>query len=128
MPQDHSFDVVSEFDRQELVNAVDQARREITTRYDFKHITVEMTSEDAPITPLTGTATQPQSHLDLLPSHAHPPATHRNSPAPPTAAPLVRSWELRCAISPDAALFAGCGLGTAAVCGGPSTQSGRELP
>ena len=31
-----SFDIVSEFDRQELVNALDQVRREITTRYDFK--------------------------------------------------------------------------------------------
>ena len=36
MPQDFSFDVVSEFDRQELVNAIDQALREITTRYDLK--------------------------------------------------------------------------------------------
>jgi uncharacterized protein YajQ (UPF0234 family) len=34
--QDYSFDVVSQFDRQELVNAVNQAQREITTRYDFK--------------------------------------------------------------------------------------------
>ena len=33
---DSSFDVVSEYDRQELVNAVDQARREIGNRYDFK--------------------------------------------------------------------------------------------
>jgi cyclic-di-GMP-binding protein len=31
-----SFDVVSEVDMQEVRNAVDQARREITTRYDFK--------------------------------------------------------------------------------------------
>jgi cyclic-di-GMP-binding protein len=31
-----SFDVVSEFDRQELVNAIDQVRREIATRFDFK--------------------------------------------------------------------------------------------
>jgi uncharacterized protein YajQ (UPF0234 family) len=31
-----SFDVVSDFDQQELVNALDQARREIQTRYDFK--------------------------------------------------------------------------------------------
>jgi uncharacterized protein YajQ (UPF0234 family) len=31
-----SFDVVSQFDRQELVNAVDQALREIHTRYDLK--------------------------------------------------------------------------------------------
>src|SRR3954468_15233717 len=31
-----SFDVVSDFDQQELVNALDQARREIQTRFDFK--------------------------------------------------------------------------------------------
>ena len=31
-----SFDVVSEVDMQEVRNAVDQAKREITTRYDFK--------------------------------------------------------------------------------------------
>lgn len=31
-----SFDVVSQFDRQELVNAVDQAMREVRTRYDLK--------------------------------------------------------------------------------------------
>ena len=31
-----SFDVVSETDQQELRNAVDQARREVTTRFDFK--------------------------------------------------------------------------------------------
>ncbi|CAN5225865.1 YajQ family cyclic di-GMP-binding protein [soil metagenome] len=36
MAGDVSFDVVSDFDRQELVNALDQARREIQTRYDFK--------------------------------------------------------------------------------------------
>src|ERR1700716_2645288 len=36
MAADSSFDVVSEYDRQELVNALDQARREIATRYDFK--------------------------------------------------------------------------------------------
>lgn len=33
---DSSFDVVSEFDHQELVNALDQVRREIGTRYDLK--------------------------------------------------------------------------------------------
>lgn len=31
-----SFDIVSEFDYQELVNAVDQTRRELTTRFDLK--------------------------------------------------------------------------------------------
>ena len=32
-----SFDVVSEVDRQEVRNAVDQAQREINTRFDFKN-------------------------------------------------------------------------------------------
>ena len=36
MAGDSSFDVVSDFDQQELVNALDQVRREIATRYDFK--------------------------------------------------------------------------------------------
>jgi hypothetical protein len=36
MAGDVSFDVVSDFDRQELVNALDQVRREVATRYDFK--------------------------------------------------------------------------------------------
>jgi len=31
-----SFDVVSEFDAAELTNSLDQARREVATRYDFK--------------------------------------------------------------------------------------------
>jgi cyclic-di-GMP-binding protein len=36
MAQEFSFDVVSQYDRQELVNAVNQAQREVVTRYDFK--------------------------------------------------------------------------------------------
>ena len=37
-----SFDVVSEVDRQEVRNAVDQARREINTRFDFKNTNSEI--------------------------------------------------------------------------------------
>ena len=36
MAKDSSFDVVSEIDVQEIRNAVDQAAREIGTRFDFK--------------------------------------------------------------------------------------------
>ena len=54
---EYSFDVVSEFEAVELTNAVDQARREVGTRYDFKDtattydhredvIVVESASED----------------------------------------------------------------------------------
>jgi len=41
-----SFDLVSEFDRQELVNAVDQALREIRTRYDLKDTKSDIKLED----------------------------------------------------------------------------------
>ena len=37
MAKDCSFDVVSEYDRQEMVNAIDQVRRELTSRFDFKN-------------------------------------------------------------------------------------------
>jgi hypothetical protein len=36
MPSDNSFDIVSELNLQEMDNAVNQAVKEITTRYDFK--------------------------------------------------------------------------------------------
>ncbi|MFB8787741.1 MAG: YajQ family cyclic di-GMP-binding protein [Potamolinea sp.] len=35
-PSSFSFDIVSDFDRQELVNTVDQTVREISSRYDLK--------------------------------------------------------------------------------------------
>ena len=50
MAQEFSFDVVSDFDRQELVNAVDQTKREIATRYDFKGVTAEVELHEADIT------------------------------------------------------------------------------
>ena len=37
MAKDSSFDVVSEFDKQELVNAIDQVKRDITSRFDLKN-------------------------------------------------------------------------------------------
>ena len=36
MAKDFSFDIVSETDMQEVANAVQQASREISTRFDFK--------------------------------------------------------------------------------------------
>ncbi|MGK7924800.1 MAG: YajQ family cyclic di-GMP-binding protein [Spirulina sp.] len=36
MPSSYSFDVVSDFDYQEMVNTVDQTQREIKGRYDLK--------------------------------------------------------------------------------------------
>ncbi len=47
MAASYSFDIVSDFDRQELVNAVDQTMREIQSRYDLKDTktTVELGAE-----------------------------------------------------------------------------------
>ena len=47
MASTYSFDIVSDFDQQELVNAIDQTVREIKSRYDLKdtQTTVELTNE-----------------------------------------------------------------------------------
>lgn len=45
MAGESSFDIVSDFDRQELVNAIDQAEREIVTRYDLKDTKSEIRLE-----------------------------------------------------------------------------------
>jgi uncharacterized protein YajQ (UPF0234 family) len=45
-----SFDVVSEIDRQELRNAVDQAQRELATRFDFKNTNSEIDQKDLVLT------------------------------------------------------------------------------
>ncbi len=41
-----SFDVVSEVDKHELQNAIDQAQREVTTRFDFKGVKVKIELKD----------------------------------------------------------------------------------
>jgi len=45
-----SFDVVSEVDRQEVKNAIDQAQREITTRFDFKNTNSSIELADLAVT------------------------------------------------------------------------------
>ena len=45
-----SFDVVSEVDRQEVKNAVDQAQREIATRFDFKNTDSSIEHNDLALT------------------------------------------------------------------------------
>jgi uncharacterized protein YajQ (UPF0234 family) len=50
MAKEASFDIVSEFDFQELRNAVDQVKKEILTRYDFKNALAEIDLSDELIT------------------------------------------------------------------------------
>ncbi len=57
-----SFDVVSEVDRQEVRNAVDQASREIANRFDFKNTNSTIDQNDLVIT----LATVSEDRLDAL--------------------------------------------------------------
>lgn len=67
-PSEHSFDVVSDFDRQELVNAVEQARREIATRYDFKGVVAELDLQEKQIVILAASEGRADAILDVLKS------------------------------------------------------------
>lgn len=46
MASTFSFDIVSDFDRQELVNAVDQTKRDVSSRYDLKDTNTEIDLKD----------------------------------------------------------------------------------
>jgi uncharacterized protein YajQ (UPF0234 family) len=61
-----SFDVVSEFDAHEARNAVDQANREVNTRFDFKGSGSKYELEDSVISLSTGSEFQLQQMLDIL--------------------------------------------------------------
>ncbi len=56
MPADASFDIVSEIDLQEMDNAVAQAIKEVTTRYDFKGTTASISELNKKEKELTLTA------------------------------------------------------------------------
>jgi hypothetical protein len=70
MAGDASFDVVSDFDRQELVNALDQARREIQTRYDFKGVTAQIELGKDELTIVTDDEYKAKAIRDLIESKA----------------------------------------------------------
>jgi hypothetical protein len=61
-----SFDVVSEVNHHELSNAVDQANREVGTRFDFKGSDSKFERSDTQITLLTQSEFQLQQMYDIL--------------------------------------------------------------
>jgi cyclic-di-GMP-binding protein len=67
---DSSFDVVSQYDRQELVNAIDQTKREIATRYDFKGTKASIELEKEAIELAGESEFQIKSVKDVLESKA----------------------------------------------------------
>ena len=69
MAKDCSFDVVSEFDKQELVNAIDQVKRDITSRFDLKNSNSDVVLEaDKQITVTTNDEMKLRNIYDILQS------------------------------------------------------------
>lgn len=50
MAQVHSFDIVCELDKQEIVNAIQQTEKEVKQRYDFKGADVNLTFDSKAMT------------------------------------------------------------------------------
>ena len=65
-----SFDVVSDFERQELVNAVDQTVRDVRTRYDLKDTKSEIRLEEKTITLISDSEYTLSQIRDILESKA----------------------------------------------------------
>ena len=70
MPAESTFDVVSEFDRQELRNAIDQTEREVRTRFDLKDSRSELKLGDKDITITSDSEMHLQAVRDILESKA----------------------------------------------------------
>ena len=69
MAKDSSFDIVSEFDKQELVNAVDQVKRDISSRFDLKDSNSDVVLEgDKTITITTSDDMKLRNIYDILQS------------------------------------------------------------
>ena len=66
MAENFSFDVVSDFDRQELVNALDQVKREISQRYDLKGTETSLDLEKDNIFIITNSELTLNSVIDII--------------------------------------------------------------
>lgn len=61
-----SFDIVSEFDKHEATNAVDQANREVQTRFDFRGVDASFTLEGEKVALEADADFQLKQMLDIL--------------------------------------------------------------
>ncbi|HEY1429506.1 MAG TPA: YajQ family cyclic di-GMP-binding protein [Candidatus Tumulicola sp.] len=70
MPSDASFDIVSRIDRQELDNALNQARKEIENRFDFKHSKTSIESSEKEITLVSDDELKMRNVVDIVQAKA----------------------------------------------------------
>ena len=70
MAGESTFDVVSDFDVQELRNALDQVRREVAQRFDFKGVAVELEQGKEELTLVTEDEFRAEAVKDLVESKA----------------------------------------------------------
>jgi cyclic-di-GMP-binding protein len=63
---DSSFDIVSKVDRQEVDNAVNQAAKEISQRYDFKNVGASVTLSGDAVTMTANSEERVKAVLDVL--------------------------------------------------------------
>jgi len=70
MAAESTFDIVSEFDRQELANAIDQTQREVRTRFDLKDSRSELKLGEHELTLTSDSEMHLQALRDILESKA----------------------------------------------------------
>ena len=70
MAAESSFDIVSEYDQQEMVNAVDQTKREVQTRYDLKDTKTDIELSEKELIITTETEMHMTAIRDILLSKA----------------------------------------------------------
>ena len=66
MAENFSFDIVSDFDRQELVNSLDQVKREISQRYDLKGTDTKIELEKESMFIITNSELTLNSVIDII--------------------------------------------------------------
>jgi uncharacterized protein YajQ (UPF0234 family) len=72
MAKEHSFDITAELDAQEMKNAIEQAKKEVSTRYDFKGLKaeIEYNPDAKSITLISSSDNKAEAMVDIVISKA----------------------------------------------------------
>jgi uncharacterized protein YajQ (UPF0234 family) len=68
MAKEHSFDITAELDKQEMKNAIEQAKKEVSTRYDFKGVKADINynEEGKSITLVSSSDAKADAMVDII--------------------------------------------------------------